>query len=112
VFTGSLAFNLLMGKRWPPGPGDLEQADRLCRELGLGDLVDRMPSGLLESVGEGGWLLSHGERSRVFLARALLQDADLILLDEAFGALDPDNLDTAITCALRRAKTLVVVAHP
>jgi ATP-binding cassette subfamily B protein len=71
-----------------------------------------MPSGLLQMVGEGGWQLSHGERSRVFIARALLQNADLIILDESFAALDPENLQVALECTLRRAKTLMVIAHP
>lgn len=112
LFSESLAFNLLMGRRWPAEPEDLELAEKICRELGLGDLLDRLPSGLSQLVGETGWDLSHGERGRVFLARALLQDAPLVLLDESFAALDPESLQLAHACADRRAKTLVVVAHP
>jgi ATP-binding cassette subfamily B protein len=112
VVTETLAFNLLMGRRWPPYPEDLEEAEALCRELGLGELLRRMPSGLLQRVGETGWQLSHGERSRLFMARALLKGADLVVLDESFAALDPDTLRQALGCAARRASTLVVVAHP
>ncbi len=112
VITDTLAFNLLMGRRWPPHPEDLEEAEALCRELGLGDLLERMPAGLAQRVGETGWRLSHGERSRLFIARALLQGAELVLLDESFAALDPDSLRQALTCARRRAPTLLVVAHP
>ena len=112
VLLGTLAFNLLMGRSWPPGPGDLEEAEALCQELGLGPLLERMPAGMFQVVGESGWQLSHGERSRVFLARALLQDADLVVLDESFAALDPLNLGAALRCALARARTLVVIAHP
>jgi ABC-type multidrug transport system fused ATPase/permease subunit len=112
ILTETLAFNLLMGRRWPPTAADFEEAELLCRELGLGDLIDRMPSGMLQMVGEGGWQLSHGERSRVFIARALLQRADLIILDESFAALDPENLRTALECTLTRAETLMVIAHP
>ena len=64
VLTETFAFNLLMGRRWPPQPADLEAAEGLCRELGLDDLLSRMPGGLLQLVGEIGWQLSHGERSR------------------------------------------------
>ena len=63
-------------------------------------------------VGEGGWQLSHGERSRVFIARALLQKADLIILDESFAALDPENLRRSLQCVLDRSPALVVIAHP
>jgi ATP-binding cassette subfamily B protein len=112
VFVAPLAFNLLMGRRWPPSPGDLREADEVCRELGLGALLDRMPAGLMQPVGDTGWQLSHGERARVFLARALLQDAELVVLDETFAALDPATLRDALACARRRAPTLLVVAHP
>ncbi len=112
VFTETLAFNLLMGRRWPPEEEDLAEAIEVCRELGLGGLLDRMPSRLQQIVGETGWQLSHGERSRLFMARALLQEAEVVVLDESFAALDPENLDQALDCALRRSPTLMVIAHP
>jgi ATP-binding cassette subfamily B protein len=112
VFTETFAFNLLLGRRWPPEEADLAEAEALCRELGLGGLLARMPSGLQQIVGETGWQLSHGERSRVYLARALLQGAEVVVLDESFAALDPENLDQALTCVLRWAPTLLVIAHP
>ena len=112
VLTGSLAFNLLMGRRWPPQPEDLVAAEMVCQELGLGELLARMPAGLQQIVGESGWQLSHGERSRLYIARAILQQADLIILDESFGALDPVTLEGALRAVLARARTLLVIAHP
>ncbi|MGE0133270.1 MAG: ATP-binding cassette domain-containing protein [Blastocatellales bacterium] len=112
VLTGTFAFNLLMGRGWPPSEKDFAEAEDVCRALGLGDLLKRMPAGLLQMVGETGWQLSHGERSRMFMARALLQDADLVILDESFGALDPATLRQCLQTALDRAKTLLVIAHP
>jgi ATP-binding cassette subfamily B protein len=112
VFTETFAFNLLMGRRWPPSADDLQEAEELCRELGLGDLIGRMPSGLQQMVGESGWQLSHGERSRMYIARALLQNADLMILDESFAALDPETLALSLRCVLQRAPTLMVIAHP
>ncbi len=112
VLTGTFAFNVLMGRRWPPLPQDLEQAERICRELGLEDLLKRMPAGLLQMVGETGWQLSQGEKSRLYIARALLQGAGLVSLDESFASLDPENLRRAMRCVLERAPTLLVIAHP
>ncbi len=112
VITNTLAFNLLMGRRWPPQPEDLADAEAVCRELGLDDLLARMPAGLQQVVGESGWQLSHGERSRLYIARALLQEADVLIFDESFGALDPENLQRALRCVLRRAPALMVIAHP
>ena len=112
VLSETFAFNLLMGRRWPARNEDLEECETVCRELGLGELLDRMPSGLNQMVGETGWQLSHGERSRLYIARALLQRADLVLLDESFAALDPENLRRALSCVLNRVQTLVVIAHP
>ncbi|WP_433935873.1 ATP-binding cassette domain-containing protein [Sorangium cellulosum] len=112
VLSGTLAFNLLMGRAWPASPEDRREAELVCRKLGLGPLLDRMPSGLDQVVGETGWQLSHGERSRLFLARALLQRSDVVLLDESFGALDPLTARECVGAVLERAPALVVIAHP
>ena len=112
VLTETFAFNLLMGRRWPPREEDMREASAICRELGLEPLLNKMPAGMLQVVGETGWQLSHGERSRVYIARALLQDAEVVIFDESFAALDPENVRLALDCVLRRASTLLVVAHP
>ncbi len=112
VLTNTFAFNLLMGRHWPPSNDDLRLAKGLCVELGLGPLLERMPAGMQQNVGETGWQLSHGERSRVFLARVLLQGAEVVILDESFAALDPDNQALALRCVFHHASTLLVIAHP
>ena len=111
VVSGSLAFNLLMGRRWPAEASDLLEAERVCRELGLGDLLDRLPAGLHQIVGETGWRLSQGEQTRVFLARALLQQPELLVLDESFSALDPENVERAMRCVGNRAQAVLAIAH-
>ena len=112
ILSETLAFNLLMGRCWPPTPADLQEAEALCHTLGLSELIERMPGGLWQIIGENGWRLSHGERSRVYLARALLQPAALMVFDETFAALDPENLARAIDCVVARAPSLIVIAHP
>ena len=84
----------------------------MCDELGLGPLVRRMPGGMFQMVGETGWRLSHGEQSRLFIARALLQRSDVVILDESLAALDPENMAAALRCVRARAPSLVVIAHP
>jgi ABC-type multidrug transport system fused ATPase/permease subunit len=111
VLAETLAFNLFMGRRGNPRPAHLEEAEAICQELGLGELLGRMPAGIMQMVGETGWQLSHGERSRLYIARALLQDAEIVVLDESFAALDPENLQRAMDCVLKRARSLLVIAH-
>jgi ATP-binding cassette, subfamily B, bacterial len=112
ILTESFAFNLLMSRTWPPRPEDIEEARTICMELGLGPLLSRMPGGMWQMVGETGWQLSHGEQSRLFIARALLQRSEVIILDESLAALDPENMAQALRCLRARAPSLVVVAHP
>lgn len=112
ILTGTLGFNVLLGRNWPPAPEDLDVATEVLTALGLGPLLEKMPSGLDQQLGETGWQLSHGEKSRVFLARALIQDADIVLLDETFGALDPLTMKVCVDTATDRSNALLVIAHP
>jgi ATP-binding cassette subfamily B protein len=111
VLAETFAFNLFLGRPKILTPADFEEAEAICGELGLSDLLERMPAGVLQMVGETGWQLSHGERSRLYIARALLQDAELVVLDESFAALDPENLKRAVECVVKRARSLLVIAH-
>jgi ATP-binding cassette subfamily B protein len=111
LVLGSVAFNVLMGVEWPPSQENFDRADAVLRELGLGPTLDRMPSGLLQTIGETGWQLSHGERSRVFLARALLQNPDVLILDESFAQLDPENMKLAIEAVTTRRSSVLLIAH-
>jgi ATP-binding cassette, subfamily B, bacterial len=112
VLTGTLAFNLLLGRSWPASRDDLLLAEALCRDLELGSLLAKMPNGIHQVVGETGWQLSHGERSRVFLARALLQQPDVLILDESFAALDPQTLRICLRVLMKQQRTMIVIAHP
>jgi ATP-binding cassette subfamily B protein len=112
VMLSTVAFNVLMGGEWPPAVDDFNRAETILRDLGLGGTLDRMPSGILQTVGETGWQLSHGERSRLFLARALLQNPDVLILDESFAQLDPDTMRLALDTVVSRARSVVLIAHP
>jgi ABC-type multidrug transport system fused ATPase/permease subunit len=112
MLVGPLAYNLLLGRRWPPTPADLDEAAELCEDLGLGPLLARMPLGLYQPVGESGWQLSHGERSRVFAARAILQKPDLLILDESFAALDPETFAQTLRLVVARSAAVMLIAHP
>jgi ABC-type transport system involved in cytochrome bd biosynthesis fused ATPase/permease subunit len=100
-----------MGRRWPPAPEDVALAEEVCRDVGLGEVLDKMPARLEQMLGESGWQLSHGERTRLFVARALLQGAEVVILDESLAALDPDNIRLVLDGTLRHAPTLVLLAH-
>ena len=84
-----------------------------ARQAGVAEIIARLPQGLDTSVGEGGARLSGGERQRIAIARALIKDAPILLVDEATAALDAEN-QAAIAEALARLRgkrTVIVIAH-
>lgn len=90
-----------------------EQVVEAAKKACCHDFIAALPNGYDTVIGEGGSTLSGGERQRVSIARAMLKDAPIILLDEATASVDPENelhLQQAIS-ALVRNKTLVVIAH-
>ena len=109
LFNASLGENLRLGA---PDASD-EDLHRVLEAVGLSDLLDNLPAGLLTAVGHDGLTLSSGERQRVALARALLRPAPVLLLDEPTAALDPPTvarLAPAIEPWLRD-RIVVVAAH-
>lgn len=77
------------------------------------EFIERLPHGFDTMLGENGATLSGGERQRISIARALLKDAPIVLLDEATSSLDPENegLVQEALGGLTRGKTVIVIAH-
>jgi len=97
--------------------GDPEIArDRIesaLRDAGAWDFVSALPDGIDSSVGEFGTLLSGGQRQRIAIARALVHDPKLLILDEAAAALDPEN-EAALWKSIRRLRartTVIAISH-
>ncbi len=109
LFDDTLEANIRVGK-----PDATEAEVRRAANLAQVDsIVERLPQGWQTPVGAGGHILSGGERQRVSIARALLKDAPIVLLDEASSALDARN-EAAIAAALGalgQGRTLLIIAH-
>lgn len=109
LFDDTLEANIRVG-RPEASEAEIREAARLA---GVDEIVARLPHGWQTPVGEGGTLLSGGERQRVSVARAVLKDAPIVLLDEATAALDPENehfLQETMQRLKQRA-TVLVIAH-
>jgi len=90
-----------------------EQVVEAAKKACCHDFISALPKGYDTVIGEGGSTLSGGEKQRISIARAMLKDAPIILLDEATASVDPENevhLQQAIS-ALVKNKTLIVIAH-
>jgi ATP-binding cassette, subfamily C, bacterial CydC len=109
LFNSTIRENILLGK---PGASD-ELLQQALADAGLAAWVAGLPLGLDTAVGEGGSALSGGEARRVALARALLKDAPILLLDEPTEGLDAaTEQDVVARLALRtRGKTVVIITH-
>lgn len=91
----------------------LEEIEAATRKAQCHDFIMAMPNGYNTMVGEGGCTLSGGEKQRISIARAILKDAPIVLLDEATASLDPENelhIQEAID-DLVKEKTVVIIAH-
>ena len=109
LFHDSIEANIRMGKP----DATMEEIIKAAKAAACHDFIMALPDGYQTIVGEGGSTLSGGEKQRISIARALLKDAPIVLLDEATASLDPENevlIQQAIS-ALVAEKTVIVIAH-
>ena len=109
LFDRTIADNIRMGR---PNATDAE-VEEAARAAGAYEFIERLPQGFDTPAGEAGARLSGGERQRITIARAMLKNADVVILDEATAYADPENealVERAIS-ELVAGKTLVTIAH-
>ena len=109
LFNASIMDNIRIGKR----DASDEEVLRVARLAQCDEFVSKMPQGYQTIIGENGDTLSGGERQRISIARALLKDAPIVLLDEATASLDVEN-ETKIQAGISelvRDKTVLIIAH-
>lgn len=109
LFNTSVMENIRIGKREATD----EEVRRVARLARCDEFVLKMPQGYQTVIGENGETLSGGERQRISIARALLKDAPIVLLDEATASLDVEN-ETKIQAGISeliKHKTVLIIAH-
>ena len=109
LFRDTVMENIRLGRR---GAAD-EEVVAAAKAARCDEFIRKLPQGYQTIIGENGSTLSGGERQRISIARALLKDAPIILLDEATASLDVEN-ESAVQAALShllRNKTVLVIAH-
>lgn len=109
LFDNTILENIRIGKK---GATD-EEVLKVAKEANCDEFVSKLPNGYNTVIGENGCHLSGGERQRLSIARALLKDAPIILLDEATASLDAEN-ETVIQEAISKLiknKTVLIIAH-
>ena len=109
LFNDTIANNIKFGKPNATMEDMVAAAKKACCH----EFITALPDGYDTVLGEGGATISGGEKQRISIARAMLKDAPIIILDEATANVDPENeleLQTAIT-ALTKNKTVIMIAH-
>ena len=109
LFDDTVMENIRLGKH---GATD-DEVRAAAKAANCDEFVEKLPNGYLTPIGENGAKLSGGERQRISIARALLKNAPIVLLDEATASLDVEN-ETKVQAALSRllaGKTVLVIAH-
>lgn len=109
LFHDSVENNIRFGRPEATHEQVVEAAKRACCH----DFILSLPDGYDTIIGEGGSTLSGGEKQRISIARAILKDAPIIILDEATSSVDPENEQALLSAIqeLTKDKTLISIAH-
>lgn len=109
LFQDTIANNIRFGQPDAPMEKVIEAAKKACCH----DFIMALPDGYETIIGEGGASLSGGEKQRISIARAIMKDAPIIILDEATANVDPESEEklTAAIEALTKEKTILMIAH-
>lgn len=109
LFNDTIENNIRFGKPDASREEVIEAAKKACCH----DFIMELPDGYDTVIGEGGASLSGGERQRISIARAIMKDAPIIILDEATANVDPENEEKLIKAvdALTKEKTIIMIAH-
>lgn len=109
LFADTIANNICFGQPDAPMEKVIEAAKKACCH----DFIMKLPNGYDTVIGEGGASLSGGEKQRISIARAIMKDAPIIVLDEATANVDPENEADLINAinALTKEKTIIMIAH-
>ena len=109
LFADTIANNIRFGQPEAPMEKVIEAAKKACCH----DFIMQLPEGYDTVIGEGGASLSGGEKQRISIARAIMKDSPIIVLDEATANVDPENEADLINAieALTKEKTVIMIAH-
>ena len=110
LFNDSVINNIRFGKK----DATEEEVITAAKAARCHEFIEKLPDGYNTIIGEGGATISGGERQRISIARAILKDVPIVILDEATAYVDPENeilIQKAIDSLIRGGKTVIVIAH-
>lgn len=106
LFHRSIMENILYGN-----PRNEEEAISMARKIGIDDFISNLPEKYNTEVGSAGMRLSRGQRQKILIARALLRQTPIIIMDEPISALDEDGKDDIFKCLSEINSTLIIMSH-
>ena len=110
LFAGNVIDNIAVGEYQP----DMQRIVAICQRLGITDFIEKLPNGFHTYLGENGASLSGGQKQRIAIARALYQNPNVLILDEATSSLDSISeqcVQETIRHLREHNKTVILIAH-